>query len=303
MRIVLTNAGKKEIIIEEAEKNNNNKIINHSVEKVKYSPKVIIPQEKQKKSSEKSSSVIPKKNHVPSYINTEENIHLAKPDKQLKKSLTLKSNKFLDYNNDNINNIKFINIKSSKKAISKELNDIYSIKESPEKIYDIKNKNNKIEYNHLNNDFSLPIIKNSLPLKDILSERNTKNINKTTLNKQINKNENNLINYLKLNKTIKPSFIEKLNKADNDRLVNIFYFINIFIYFLRIKLDKICQKYFNDKKRSDIIQQKIQDKIKSDYSNDSKYCRDNLITMKRNIQSYKNIYKSYFSSHRLKSLK
>ncbi len=288
MRIVLTNAGKKEIIIEEAEKNNNNKIINHSVEKVKYSPKVIIPQENQKKSSEKSSSVIPKKNYVPSYINTEENINLAKPDKQLKKSLTLKSNKFLDYNNDNINNLKFINIKSSKKAISKELNDIYSIKESPEKIYDIKNKNNKIEYNHLNNDFSLPIIKNSLPLKDILSERNTKNINKTTLNKQINKNENNLINYLKLNKTIKPSFIEKLNKADNDRLV---------------KLDKICQKYFNDKKRSDIIQQKIQDKIKSDYSNDSKYCRDNLITMKRNIQSYKNIYKSYFSSHRLKSLK
>ena len=288
MRIVLTNAGKKEIIIEEAEKNNNNKIINHSVEKVKYSPKVIIPQENQKKSSEKSYSVIPKKNNVPSYINTEENIHLAKPDKQLKKSLTLKSNKFLDYNNDNINNLKFINIKSSKKAISKELNDIYSIKESPEKIYDIKNKNNKIEYNHLNNDFSLPIIKNSLPLKDILSERNTKNINKTTLNKQINKNENNLINYLKLNKTIKPFFIEKLNKADNDRLV---------------KLDKICQKYFNDKKRSDIIQQKIQDKIKSDYSNDSKYCRDNLITMKRNIQSYKNIYKSYFSSHRLKSLK
>ena len=108
------------------------------------------------------------------------------------------------------------------------------------------------------------------------------------MNKQININENNLINYLKMDKTIKPSFIEKLNKADNDRLV---------------KLDKICQKYFNEKKRNDLLQLNIQEKIKMEYSNDSKYCKENLINLQKNIQGYKKIYKSYFSLHRYKNNK
>ena len=137
----------------------------------------------------------------------------------------------------------------------------------------------------MDNRLSLPTIQKSLALKDILLDKNSKNINKKVLKKQISKNENNLIKYLKLDKTIKPSFIEKLNKADNDRL---------------IKLDKICQKYFDAKKRNDIIQQNIQDKIKLEYSNDSKYCRENLINLQKNIQGYKKIYKSYFTSHYIK---
>ena len=277
MRIVLTNAGKKEIILDESEKNNSNRIINHSEEKVKYSPKIYIPSDRKKHNTKKGLSLNNKKDIIPPYINTEANIKPINNDKQLKKSLTNKVNDSFEFNQDNRNNLKFINIKTSKKLVSKELNDMYSIKSKQEQMFDIQDINN----NNLSNDFSLPLIQKSLPLRDILLDRNAKNINKITLNKQINKNENNLINYLKLNKTIKPSFIEKLNKADNDRLV---------------KLDKLCQKYFNDKKRNDILRKNIQDKIKLEYSNDSKYCRENLITLKRSIQSYKNIYKSYFSS-------
>ena len=164
------------------------------------------------------------------------------------------------------------------------MNNIYSIKENGETDDEEKNKN-QFDIKYYNNEFSLPLIKKSVPLKDILLDKNSKNINKRMLQKEINKNENNLINYLKLDKTIKPSFIEKLNKADNDRLV---------------KLDKICQKYFNDKKRNELIHQNIQDKIKLEYSNDSKYCRENLINLQKNIQNYKKIYKSYLNSYHLK---
>ena len=40
-----------------------------------------------------------------------------------------------------------------------------------------------------------------------------------------------------------------------------------------------------------------------EYSNDSKYCKENLINLQKNIQGYKKIYKSYFSLHRYKNNK
>lgn len=281
MRIVLTNAGKKEIIIDEIEK---------------LPSKNYLSQEKHKNISKftlnpKNNGAIKFQSKQQSLLNlnyiSEKRILTEGPiitqNKHLRKSESNKVPKILDFNENKMNNIKIINLKSFKKAIPKELNDIYSAKDKEAKEFYIENNKNEIKY--MDNRLSLPTIQKSLALKDILLDKNSKNINKKVLKKQISKNENNLIKYLKLDKTIKPSFIEKLNKADNDRL---------------IKLDKICQKYFDAKKRNDIIQQNIQDKIKLEYSNDSKYCRENLINLQKNIQGYKKIYKSYFTSHYIK---
>ena len=282
MRIVLTNAGKKEIIIDETDKLPFKNL--HSEEKVKYNPKLLIPSTKREsvKHQLNKFSDFKIKNNSAKRIFTENN--LSNENRVLKKSSTLKTKKAVEFNENTINNYKFIKIKSHHKGVSKELNNIYSIKETGETNDEEKNKN-QFDIKYYNNEFSLPLIKKTVPLKEILLDKNSKNINKRILQKEINKNENNLINYLKLDKTIKPSFIEKLNKADNDRLV---------------KLDKICQKYFNDKKRNELIHQNIQDKIKLEYSNDSKYCRENLINLQKNIQNYKKIYKSYLNSYHLK---
>jgi len=282
MRIVLTNAGKKEIIIDETDKLPFKNL--HSEEKVKYNPKLLIPSTKREsvKHQLNKFSDFKIKNNSAKRIFTENN--LSNENRVLKKSSTLKTKKAVEFNENTINNYKFIKIKSHHKSVSKELNNIYSIKENGETDDEEKNKN-QFDIKYYNNEFSLPLIKKTVPLKEILLDKNSKNINKRILQKEINKNENNLINYLKLDKTIKPSFIEKLNKADNDRLV---------------KLDKICQKYFNDKKRNELIHQNIQDKIKLEYSNDSKYCRENLINLQKNIQNYKKIYKSYLNSYHLK---
>ena len=132
------------------------------------------------------------------------------------------------------------------------------------------------------NEDSLPLITNnnsySIPIKDLLQNKNIKNIkSKIILRKKINKNENNLVNYLKLNKTIRPSFMEKIGKANEKKLV---------------KLDKICQKYFNNIKRDELMRKNIKDKIKLEYSNDSTFCKESLLNMKKNIKNYNDIYKS-----------
>ena len=286
MRIVLTNAGKKEIIIDETDKLPYKNL--HSEEKIKYNPKFTMPSKKRRslKYQINKFSDINEKNKSAKRLLTEG--PLSYQNKILKKSSTLKVQKTLEFNENSNDNIKFINIKSHRKNISKELNNIYSIKENDETNFEDEKYKDQIGIKYFNNNISLPIIKKSVILKDILMDKNSKNINKKILQKEISKNENNLINYLKLDKTIKPSFIEKLNKADNDRL---------------IKLDKICQKYFNDKKRNDLLQQNIQEKIKLEYSNDSKYCRENLINLQKNIQDYKKIYKSYLKSYRSKHYK
>ena len=286
MRIILTNAGKKEIIIDEIENLPNKNYT--SEKKNKYLPKFIIPSKniEGKKLQTKRSSLLNLNNISEKRVLTEGPI--INQDKHLRKSESIKVPKLSEFNAYNTNNIKLINLKSMRKSIPKELNYIYSSsKEKEENAFDIGNINNKIEIKHLNGGISLPTIKKSFALKEILLDKNCKNINKKVLNKEISKNENNLINYLKMDKTIKPSFIEKLNKADNDRLV---------------KLDKICQKYFNEKKRNDLIKQNIQDKIKLEYSNDSKYCKENLLNLQKNIQGYKKIYKSYFTSHYIKDI-
>ena len=277
MRIVLTNAGKKEIIIDEEEKLSQNKF--HSEEKIKYSPQIIIP-------STKRESLKYIKNNI---INSEKRLLTEAPllsqSKSLRKSLTINNPNLLEFKSDKKNSYKNINIRQSKRLASKKLDNMFSIEEKNENQYNYDRKKNKFQIKQLKDGFYLPLIKNTLPLKDILIDKNAKNINNKILKTKLNTNENHLINYLKLDKTIKPSFIEKLKNADNDRLV---------------KLDKICQKYFTDQKRNDLMQQNIQDKIKLEYSNDSKYCKENLINMQKDIQNYKKIYKSYINLYYLK---
>ena len=288
MRIVLTKAGKKEIILDEIEKVPDKNYT--SEEKVKYSPKLTVGSKIRQRQSIQYNlnrfSDINEKNNSTKRMLTD--APLVNQTKQLRKSLTIKSPNNFNFNEERKNSMKYIDIKSSKRLVTKELDNIYSMKEKgedKENVFEIKKVKNKVKIKYLNDGFSLPLIKNSVPLSNILLDKNSKNINKKILRKEINKNENHLINYLKLDKTIKPSFIEKLNKADNDRLV---------------KLANICQKYFNDKKRNDLIHQNIQDKIKLEYSNDSKYCRENLINLQKDIQNYKKIYKSYFNLHHYK---
>ena len=275
MRIILTNAGKKEIIIDEEEKLSQNKF--HSEEKIKYSPQIIIP-------SRESLKYI--KNNI---INSEKRLLTEAPllsqSKSLRKSLTINNPNLLEFKSDKKNSYKNINIRQSKRLASKKLDNMFSIEEKNENKYNYDRKKNKFQIKQLKDGFYLPLIKNTLPLKDILIDKNAKNINNKILKTKLNTNENHLINYLKLDKTIKPSFIEKLKNADNDRLV---------------KLDKICQKYFTDQKRNDLMQQNIQDKIKLEYSKDSKYCKENLINMQKDIQNYKKIYKSYINLYHLK---
>ena len=277
MRIILTNAGKKEIIIDEEEKLSQNKF--HSEEKIKYSPQIIIP-------SKKRESLKYIKNNI---INSEKRLLTEAPllsqSKSLRKSLTINNPNLLEFKSDKKNSYKNINIRQSKRLASKKLDNMFSIEEKNENQYNYDRKKNKFQIKQLKDGFYLPLIKNTLPLKDILIDKNAKNINNKILKTKLNTNENHLINYLKLDKTIKPSFIEKLKNADNDRLV---------------KLDKICQKYFTDQKRNDLMQQNIQDKIKLEYSKDSKYCKENLINMQKDIQNYKKIYKSYINLYHLK---
>ena len=80
-----------------------------------------------------------------------------------------------------------------------------------------------------------------------------------------------------MNKTIKLSFMEKVTKANDDKLV---------------KLDKVCQKYFNNMKKNEILKKNIKDKIKLEYSNDSVFCKDSLLNMEKDIKNYNHIYKS-----------
>jgi len=184
-----------------------------------------------------------------------------------------------------------IKIKSSNHDIPREIQMLYTnqndtnIKEEIiNKDYENINKDNilknEVKIKSRNED-TLPLITNnnsySIPIKDLLQNKNIKNIkSKIILRKKINKNENNLVNYLQLNKTIRPSFVEKIGKANDNKLV---------------KLDKICQKYFNNIKRDELMRRNIKDKIKLEYSNDSTFCKDSLLNMKKDINNYNDIYK------------
>lgn len=282
MRIVLTNAGQQEIkndIYENTNENTNTNINKkYKSEPKNYIKKDIYPY---KKKINHNYTI----NHNISHILTEQNylndIIRNKNDFKKNNNSFIKIDNKIQLNNtldNNINNFKLIKV-ANKIMIPKEIKEKYikqneEIKNEKENIKININKNKQqIENNSINN-ISLPLINNSFPLKDLLQKKNIKNINHNLLYKEINENEKNLISYLKSNRTIKPSFMEIINKA-NDKKLN--------------KLDKICQKYFNNEKQNELLQQNIKDKIKLEYSNDSKFCRKNLLSMGKNIQNSKKI--------------
>ena len=79
-----------------------------------------------------------------------------------------------------------------------------------------------------------------------------------------------------MDKTISPSFIEKINKYNDEQLY---------------KLDKVCQKYFDDKKIKSNLDDEIKQKIKNEYEQDSLFCKNNLKNMSKDLKNYNNIYK------------
>ena len=282
MRIVLTNIGQQEINKDIKDNNEVNNNQNYKSEQKNYRKKYLFSLKTDKITNIKRFNQNKIINHNISHILTEDNYlyknNFTKENSSSKINHTLQTNY---YNNNN--KYKIINI-SSKYSIPKEIKMLYSLDDKKNDEYNKNEKEDKTIKNIIKDvksksisDISLPLINNSLQLKDILQTKNSKNVNHNILYKKINQNEKNLVNYLKSNKTIKPSFMEKINRASDKKLV---------------KLDKICQKYFDNEKRNENMKQNIKDRIKLEYSNDSKFCRKELLNMGKNIQNYKHIYKS-----------
>jgi hypothetical protein len=281
MRIVLTDAGQKEI-------NENNEIKDFdNNQKYKSESKKIINRSEFGSSQNKKLNKINQNRRLRSinhniYHSITEGNYLNEIIKNknmlVKEKSSVKYKNTLSINpNKNLNNYKMIKINSSNYRIPSEIKMLYSNNidnNSPKRVmgYNLKN----------NDNISLPIISNSnnnksITIKDLLQTKNKEIANKNILFKKINQNENNLVNYLKMNKTIKLSFMEKVTKANDDKLV---------------KLDKVCQKYFNNMKKNEILKKNIKDKIKLEYSNDSIFCKDSLLNMEKDIKNYNHIYKS-----------
>ena len=281
MRIVLTDAGQKEI-----NENNENKDLDNNQKYKSESKKIINRSEFGSPQNKKLNKInqnrrlrsinhniyhsITDGNYLNEIIKNKNFLVKEKSSVKYKNTLSINPNK-------NLNNYKMIKINSSNYRIPSEIKVLYSNNidnNAPKRVmgYNLKN----------NDNISLPIISNSnnnksITIKDLLQTKNKEIANKKILFKKINQNENNLVNYLKMNKTIKLSFMEKVSKANDDKLV---------------KLDKVCQKYFNNMKKNEMLKKNIKDKIKLEYSNDSVFCKDSLLNMEKDIKNYNHIYKS-----------
>ena len=293
MRIVLTNAGQKEINDEiNYEINKTNEAFNpryNSLQKIRkkvilnqrrYKPNSINRFKQHKTINQNITNIQTEENHLNNILKNRNNFSKENSSIKIKNSLIISEDK-------NKNNYKLVQINNSKNYIPKEVKMLYYKQNNNTQIYDNKIDNlfedlNKKSNNNNNNnkskyDISLPLINNTVILKDLLQTKNTLNVNKNVLHKKINTEDKNLVNYLKLNKTIRPTLLEKVNKADDIKLV---------------KLDKVCQKYFNNVKKVETMKRNIRNKIKLEYSNDSKFCQNSLLNMEKNIKDYKNIYQS-----------
>ena len=190
---------------------------------------------------------------------------------------------FLNNNSDNNESIfKNVSISQKKLNMPKIMLDKYS-KESLMKTIETENylnSNNdkeeqKIKYTESN---SSPLDKDKMiSLRELLNPKNKRKVDDIFLDKKININGGeSIINYLQMDKTISPSFIEKINKYNDEQLY---------------KLDKVCQKYFDDKKIKSNLDDEIKQKIKNEYEQESIYYKNSLKNMNNNLKSYNNIYK------------
>lgn len=201
---------------------------------------------------------------------------------QLNTNIKSNQNQLLNNNSNNYDSaFKKIQLIPKKLNIPVVMLDKYTKEEMMEKMNnneDDKNVDNEIiKISNTEND-TTPLDKDKMySLRELLIPKNKKNVDDSFLDKKINVNGGeSIINYLKMDKTISPSLIEKINKSNNEQL---------------FKLDKICQKYFNDEKAKSNMDIEIKQKIKDEYEQDSIFCRNNLSNMGQNLKSYNNIYK------------
>ena len=201
---------------------------------------------------------------------------------QLNTNIKLNQNQLLNNNSNNYDSaFKKIKLIPKKLNIPVVMLDKYTKEEMMEKMNnneDDKNVDSEIiKISNTEND-TTPLDKDKMySLRELLIPKNKKNVDDSFLDKKINVNGGeSIINYLKMDKTISPSLIEKINKSNNEQL---------------FKLDKICQKYFNDEKAKSNMNIEIKQKIKDEYEQDSIFCRNNLSNMGQNLKSYNNIYK------------
>lgn len=189
------------------------------------------------------------------------------------------NNLFTLNSNNNSNMFRKIKINPKKLNIPVVILDQYS------KGMNDKNNNNNSESINNNEELKISSTENNLALdknkmyslREILLPKNQKNVDECLLEKKINSNgSESIINYLQMDKDISPSLIEKINKSNNEQLY---------------KLDKICQKYFNDEKIKSDLDIEIKEKIKKEYEQDSIYCKKNLNNMGKNLKNYNNVYK------------
>ena len=167
------------------------------------------------------------------------------------------------------------------KEENKEKSQLIKINLSNNNINDnIKDENNNDNSFNNSRNLSLPKIniRNGLSLKNLLNSKSKRNIDDYLLKKEINKSDTNLINYLKLDKYIQPSFVKKINNANNEKL---------------FKLDKICQKYFHDEEEVIILKNNIQHNIKKGFSKDAEFCKNELKNMNNALKGIENIYKGF----------
>ena len=202
---------------------------------------------------------------------------------QISNNIKLNQNQLLNNNNSNNYDSVFKKIKVSPKKLNIPvvMLDKYSKEEMMEKMdnnEDDKNADNEMLKILNTENNTTPLDKDKMySLRELLIPKNKKNVDDSFLDKKINVNGGeSIINYLKMDKTISPSLIEKINKSNNEQL---------------FKLDKICQKYFNDEKVKSNMDIEIKQKIKDEYEQDSIFCRNNLSNMGQNLKSYNNIYK------------
>ena len=186
-------------------------------------------------------------------------------------------NKFINTNSNNFENVfKKIKINPKKLNIPLAMLDKYSKDFFGKSENDIFKKVDESKINNTEN--SLTLDKNKFySLREILLPKNQKNIDESFLDKKINSNGGeSIINYLQSDKDISRSLIEKINKSNNEQLY---------------KLDKVCQKYFNDEKLKFSLDNEIKQKIKKEYELDSIYCKNNLNDMNVNLKNYNTIYR------------
>lgn len=118
--------------------------------------------------------------------------------------------------------------------------------------------------------------KDTISLNEILKTKNKINLSTKYLHKQINNEDNSLINYLGSDRDINPNFVKKISNSNENQLN---------------KFDKICQVYFHKEKMDNNLQNKIKDKIQNKYSKDKQFCGKNLENMGSNLRNFRNVYK------------